>query len=349
MARVWWVTGPVLVALIAVVSVVASIQLPYITLSPGSARSANAEIRIPKRIAHTSKGGVLFLTVSVRQPTGLEAILGVLDRDVEVDPLKVITGGQSQAKNEKFNLALMHDSKEKATKVALEKLGYKVMQKPIGAVISDIDPKVPAFEILTPGDTVIGAGSKRVQTADELVAFLRTYRPGEQVPMKIRSVTDSAIRSVQVPTVKRPGDPKRAFLGVSLETNFAFVFPVKVDVNSGDVGGPSAGLAYTLAIIDQLTPGSLTGGKKVAVTGTMELDGSVGEVGGVHQKTIAAIAAGAELIIVPTGEYPDAKSASRGRIRVEKADTLDQALRILDSVGGNGAKIGRPGAAPAGQ
>ena len=83
-----------LVALIACVSVVASIQLPYIALSPGSARSANAEVRVAKRYAHSSKGGVLFLTVSVRQATGLEALLGVLDKDVEVDPLKVITGGQ---------------------------------------------------------------------------------------------------------------------------------------------------------------------------------------------------------------------------------------------------------------
>ena len=88
---------------------------------------------------------------------------------------------------------------------------------------------------------------------------------------------------------------------------------MKVTVNSGDVGGPSAGLAYTLAIIDQLTPGSLTGGNTVAVTGTMELDGHVGEVGGVHQKTLAAIDAGATLMIVPTGEYPDAKSARQGQ------------------------------------
>ena len=162
--------------------------------------------------------------------------------------------------------------------------------------------------------------------------------------MKIRSISDGAIHSVRVPTVKRPGAPTRAFLGVSLQTLFTFEFPVKVSVNSGDVGGPSAGLAYTLAIIDQLTPGSLTGGKTVAVTGTMELDGSVGEVGGVYQKTLAAIGAGATLMLVPTGEYRDAIHAARGRIRVEKADSLDQALRILDSVGGNGATLGKPGA-----
>ena len=82
----WWVAGPVLIALITSVSVVASIQLPYISLSPGSARSANAARPVPKRLLRASKGGVLFTTVSVRQATGLEALLGVLDDDVEVDP-----------------------------------------------------------------------------------------------------------------------------------------------------------------------------------------------------------------------------------------------------------------------
>ncbi len=343
-ARVWWVAGPVLVALIAAVSIVASIRLPYITLSPGSARSANAQIRVAKPLLHGSKGNILFTTVSVRQPSGFETFLGVLDDDVEVDPLTVITGGQSQDKNEKFNLQLMHDSKEIATKVALEKLGYKVVQKPIGAVITDIDPKLPSFDSLTPGDTVIQAGGKPVLTSDALVAILRTVRPGDKVPMKVRPLDDSEIRSVRVATVKRPGEPTRAFLGVSLQTRPEFHFPVKVTVNSGQVGGPSAGLAFTLAIIDQLTPGSLTGGKTVAVTGTIDLDGTVGEVGGVHQKTLAAIGAGATLMITPSGEYRDAISASRGRIRVEKADTLDQALRVLDRVGGNASSIGKPGA-----
>ena len=111
----------------------------------------------------------------------------------------------------------MHDSKEKATKVALEKLGYKVGQKPIGAVISDIDPKLPAFDTLTPGDTVIEVDSKPVRTRPVLIAVLRTHRPGDKIAMKVRSITDGEIHPVRVPTVKRPGDPKRAFLGVSLE------------------------------------------------------------------------------------------------------------------------------------
>lgn len=347
-ARVWWVAGPLLAVLIAAISYTAAIPLDYLTLSPGSARSANAQVRVPRSLAHRAKGNILFTTVSVRQPSGIEALLGVFDDDVEVDPRKVITGGQSQDRNEKFNLQEMQDSKEVATKVALEKLGYKVGQKAVGAVITDIDPKLPSFDSLTPGDTVIQADGKPVRTSDALVAILRTHVPGDKVAMKVRPLDNSGIRSVRVATVKRPGDPKRAFLGVSLQTRPQFQFPVKVTVSSGDVGGPSAGLAFTLAIIDQLTPGNLTGGKVVAVTGTIQADGSVGEVGGVHQKTLAAIHEGATLMIVPTGEYHDAVTASRGRIRVEKADTVDEALRVLDKIGGNAGSIGTPGASASG-
>ncbi len=85
-------------------------------------------------------------------------------------------------------------------------------------------------------------------------------------------------------------------------------FPVDVKIDPGAVSGPSAGLAFTLTIIDELTPGSLTGGKKVAVTGTMDLGGNVGEVGGVPQKTAAALDAGAKLFLVPTPEVAQAKA-----------------------------------------
>ena len=76
-------------------------------------------------------------------------------------------------------------------------------------------------------------------------------------------------------------------------------FPLKIKIATGDVSGPSGGLAFALTIIDDLTPGNLTGGKKIAVTGTIEPDGTVGDVGGVAQKTVAARAAGARLMIVP--------------------------------------------------
>jgi PDZ domain-containing protein len=108
-----------------------------------------------------------------------------------------------------------------------------------------------------------------------------------------------------------------------------------IEIDTGKVGGPSAGLAFTLAILDRLTPGSLTGGDRMAVTGTIELDGTVGPVGGVDHKTEAAISEGAEVFLVPPEEFEQAKKAARGRIKIEQVQTLDDALAALVAHGGD--------------
>jgi PDZ domain-containing protein len=112
-----------------------------------------------------------------------------------------------------------------------------------------------------------------------------------------------------------------------------YTFPVQIDINTQRVGGPSAGLAFALAIIDDLTPGSLTGGKRVAVTGTISPDGKVGPVGGVQQKAITAKTNDVQLMLVPKSEVKDAK-AGAGDVRVVGVDTIDEALRALEQVGG---------------
>lgn len=341
--RVWWIAGPVLALTLVAVVLAASVRLPYISLAPGSARSVESLVAVKGRRSGLNDD-ILFLTVSVRRTTGIEAFLGWLDDDVEVDPEKVITGGQSENKSEKFNQQLMTTSKETATKVALEKLGYKVVQAPAGAVVTDVDPRLPVFRSLTPGDTVIEADGRSVQTSDDLVAILRTHRPGDTVKMRVRPLDGRTPRAVSAFTVPRPGEPQRAILGISLETRQVFHFPIKVSIDSGRVGGPSAGLAFTLAVLDRLTPGRLTGGQKVAVTGTINADGLVGPVGGVHQKTIAAIRAGAKFMLVPPDEYRDARDAARGRLRVMKVASLDEALRVLAPLGGNAGTLGKPGA-----
>ncbi len=111
-------------------------------------------------------------------------------------------------------------------------------------------------------------------------------------------------------------------------------FPVEVTIDPGQVTGPSAGLAFTLTIIDEMTPGSLTGGKKVAVTGTMDLDGNVGEVGGVPQKTAAALDAGAKLMLVPPPELKQARDRAGDSMKVVGVRTIDDALRALRQNGG---------------
>jgi PDZ domain-containing protein len=112
-----------------------------------------------------------------------------------------------------------------------------------------------------------------------------------------------------------------------------YTFPVEVEIDTARVGGPSAGLAFTLAIIDDMTPGSLTGGKRVAVTGAIDVDGRVGIVGGVEQKAITARTNRVQLMLVPKGEVRDARRGA-GEVRVVGVDTIDEALAALQSAGG---------------
>jgi PDZ domain-containing protein len=136
-----------------------------------------------------------------------------------------------------------------------------------------------------------------------------------------------AERAATAPTAGTP------CLGITTQAFVSYQFPIHVQINTERVGGPSAGLAFTLAIIDELTPGSLTGPKPVAVTGAIAPDGSVGEVGGVEQKAITARTNGVELMIVPKREVKDARRGA-GNVRVVGVSTVDQALIALRGAGG---------------
>ena len=127
----------------------------------------------------------------------------------------------------------------------------------------------------------------------------------------------------------------RAYLGVEIETWQDFTYPFAVTIDTSDIGGPSAGLAMTLGIIDALEGGDLTGGAVVAATGTIDPSGAVGDVGGVAQKTVAVERAGAKAFLVPPEEYGVAKSAAGSGLRVYAVSSLDQALGVLRRLGGH--------------
>jgi len=146
-------------------------------------------------------------------------------------------------------------------------------------------------------------------------------------------------REVQVVLGARESDSSKGFLGVSTFTrDLSFKFPVQISIDSGQVGGPSAGLAFTLGILDVMTPGSLTGGLKISTTGTMAIDGTVGPIGGIHQKVMASRRAGVQLMLVPASEVDEARKYA-GDLRIEPVETLDQALEILTTVGGGNSVL----------
>ncbi|CAN5795843.1 SepM family pheromone-processing serine protease [soil metagenome] len=339
-SRLWWVTGPLLMALLAVIVVTAARPVPYIALRPGTARSVEPLVTLsalsggPRPNVEKPTDDLLFVTVSSRQPSGIEALWYSRDRTAEVVPEKIINGTQTPQQNRTFNLQLMTDSKDKAAKVALERSGFDVKVSYTGAVITDQSPDLPSSKVLQPSDTIVEADGKAIKTPDDLVGVIAAHEPGQTIALRVDRLDPAGTVDVEAELAKNPKTGK-ALLGVSLDARPKYTFPIKVDIDSGLVGGPSAGLAFTLALIDQLSPGDLTGDRTVAVTGTINLDGSVGPVGGVVQKTEAAIRAGATVFIVPNDEYADATKAARGRLKVRQVADVDQALKILRELGGD--------------
>jgi PDZ domain-containing protein len=322
------------VFLMALVSAALFIRLPYYTLSPGSSRATEPLISVQDAPTYEDGGAIDFLTVSLRQATAAELIAAWTDSAVEVESEEDLFGKQSESENHDINVRMMADSKDAATYQALTRLGYAVTSTGTGAVVASVQPDGPANGVLTRGDVIVAVQGAPIMLNSELVAALGSGTPGSLIELAVQNFDGSDPRSIEVRLGARPDDPARGYLGISAFTrDLTFDFPVTVTINSGAVSGPSAGLAFTLGILDVLSPGSLTGGLHIATTGTMDLNGTVGPVGGVHQKVVAARRSGAELMLVPASELDEARRYA-GNLRIEPADSLDQALAVLATVGG---------------
>ncbi|MEI7593565.1 MAG: PDZ domain-containing protein [Actinomycetes bacterium] len=339
----WWIVAIVAVLVIlAAVLAAAFIKVPYFLLSPGSVRETETLIEVQGAPTYPIDGEVGFTTVTVQSATALNWALAKFDDSVTIVPEELILGKQSHDENLQANIQMMSDSKEIASAVALTQLGYKVSLTGTGAFIVEVPDDSPSKGLLTAGDTVVSVNGVSVTRSDELVATLGTYKPGDQVTLSVQPYRADGTRVSEDRVVTlgaRPNDASKAYLGVSSVTRDPkYDLPVQISVDSGSVGGPSAGLAFTLGIMDVMTEGSITGGHKIATTGTIEPNGHVGEVGGVHQKTIAVRDSGAELFLVPRSEFDEAEKYA-GSLRVEPVDSIDDALRILATFGGGSEVI----------
>ena len=317
------------------------IKVDYVTLVPGSARDTEPLVVVAGTDDFPSDGEILYTTVRVRQePNVFEYILAKFDDDAEILPAQQVLGDLSPEENREVNLQLMSDSKAIAIAVALEQLGYDTITSD-GVVVADVVPGTAADGILELGDTVLSVNGDPVPTALDLIAVLRTHSPGSTLTFEIQRWETNVIEEIDVVMGAREDDESAAFLGIGPQDRVSLLgeLPLDVEIDSGSVGGPSAGLAFTLAILDQLTPGELTGDNDVAVTGTIAFDGRVGPVGGVVQKTAAVRELGLRYFIVPASLGEETLTAMRARagddLEIIPVDTLEEALAALRRIGGD--------------
>lgn len=341
----------------------------YFTFSPGTAPSITtssqcraaqeggdltlpngapcARLDVPPGKAHQVDGGLYMVDVLVGPSTPLDYLLGklgILGDGAQLISSGAVLGATPRAQLGCQNTQQMQGSTSAAAVVAIRRLGYKVTENDLGAQLYQVQPGSPAAAAgLQCADVIVGVNGTQVHTSDQLVSVLQAHKPGDRISLTVnRQDSRGATRTVDLTarlegTPSLPGltaNPNKAFLGIVAQTDVTFKFPFDVNVAVGNIGGPSAGLALTLGLIDVLSGGHLTGGHRVAATGTISLDGTVGDVGGVKQKTVAVRRAGADVFFVPVSELAAARSEA-GSMKVYAVSSLDQALQILKSMGGS--------------
>jgi PDZ domain-containing protein len=317
--------------LAALLPVAALVRFPYYVLSPGDATAVEPLIQVQGAQSYRHPGSILFTTVSLAGDVNAYALLhGWLSSNDEVVSRDAITGGTPTRTYNQQNVQAMTDSKTAATKVALERLGYKVPASGDGAVVVQVVAGSPAEGILRVGDVITAVDGAPVSFDEQSVAAVHRHKPGDVIAFTVSRGGQS--QPIQVHAADDGHGVAK--IGVALQTkNLRYDFPVQVAIDTGKVAGPSAGLAFTLALLDDLASGDITGGKKVAVTGTIDVNGAVGPVGGVAQKTAAARHAGAVAFLVPPEEEKDARRHA-GPMRILVVRTLDDALNALQQLGG---------------
>lgn len=302
---------------------------------PGTALSTSDRIETNGIDVFDPEGEIMLLTVSIDADLSVvDWLLSAVDDSIELRSRDSVYGDRSNQQQREHNRALMDSSKDVATIVALEYLGVNAADYKGVAFVEPV-PDGPADGVLKATDVILSIDGEPVTTVASLRAVLADLEPGTAVSVRVADFNTGAERDVPLTLGAHP-DSGGAFIGVSgvVERFERLALPFDVDISSGAVGGPSAGLAFALVVLDVLTPGELTGGKRVAVTGSIRLDGSVGDVGGVAQKAVAARNAGAEIIIVPEALVDDAVSTAPD-IPVVGVATLDDAVEVLAAAGGD--------------
>ena len=364
----WRIFGGVMGGLL-VAAIIAgmSVRLPYYSLSPGSVYDTIERVEAPGDLVSIPTGEIGFVTVSqTANITPFQWLDAKLDNNVRIQHEDEIRGDQTADELREADLRRMQVSKNAAVVVALRKLGFDLVITPIGIEVAQVFDCTAADGTLGTGDLIVGLNGQEVRDSESLIRALGQVAVGDKIDLVVERIDPSnPTQSMRTDMVTLTlgsadaaclpddvrADESRAFIGIGTLPIVDEEFPIEVDVRTGTVSGPSAGLAFTLAIMDVLSEGELTNGLHIVATGTIDRDGNVGPVGGIHQKTVAAERSGADLFLVPkccedfvsreTGEPLDLPSNFEEALMyaddmvVIGVDNIDEALIAIGELGGD--------------
>ncbi len=331
---------------------------PYAQV-PASAEPVDDRIEfgeLPEGVErYEPNGDFYFVTVTAPKQSLLSWFAGKGDPAIQLLTYEDKYGVRTPTQQREIALQQMRTASQEAQYVALSAAGYEpeislgdvVVQQVLCMTTADDGECIeyfPSDEQIDPSDTILEADGVTLNSVEDLSEVLADKAPGDEVDLLIDRPDEGEL-DVTVELAASPDDPDRTIIGFVPFDTREVTLPFEVSIDTGPIGGPSAGLAFTLALIDELTPGDLTGGRNVAVTGTIGLDGSVGAIGGLPQKANAVLQHGVEVFLVPASQAELAEGNEDLRQRLDDAGhhsveiipvaTLDEALDALEALGGD--------------
>jgi len=306
-----------------------AVDLPYVGWSPGPISEAIDAIVIEEGLeSYTPEGELLVLTVVSQPLNAYELLIAILDPAVDVyDRAAVRIEGETDEEYRTRQLGLMDGAVQRALTIAFDRVGLDPGD--VRFRIESVFGQYPAAAVLEPGDFVLDVEGVPMDSIDVIRQELEDREPGDVVTLTIER--DGVVQELDVElaeTTDEDSGETRTIVGITIGP---FVDP-PADIDTNNVGGPSAGMMYTLALIDLLSEGDLTKGHVIAGTGTIEADASVGGIGGIRQKVVAAEAAGASHMLVPQSNYDEALTADRRAIELVSVGTIDDALAFFEAL-----------------
>lgn len=318
---------------------------------PADAQPVEPRLSIDGPTTYGGNGQVLFVTVRTPELSMLEWWVGrenpAVDPKSYADLFATETPQQQNTRGQRD----MRTAKETAEFVALKRLGFDAKLTPGEVIVDQLvclkasdDGRscaqfAPSDKLLDPGDKLVSVDGAKLSVVDDLFPVLANHKPGDKV--KIEYDRDGKPGSGEIELIAAPDEPTRTIIGFVPSDTATISLPdnVKINIDTESIGGPSAGLAFTVTLIDQLSKGDLLGGKEIAITGTININGEVGAIGGLSSKASAVLQSGAKYFLVPTsqGEADIAKAREvvGSKVEIIPVATLDEALAALARIGGD--------------
>jgi PDZ domain-containing protein len=301
------------------------VPLPFFSFGPGPAREVVPLIHVDGAPTFRSSGRLVMTTIRFTQVTALGALVAWIDPEAKVVDEKVVyPPGLSPPEEERRAISQMDQSKIDAAAVVLSEVTDYPREHGPGALVEVVGPGCPADGRLFPGDLIVQISGEPVDSRREASRLIDAVPPDE--PIEFRVEADGEVHDVSLARGACPGSDG-PLIGILLVESF----PFEITIESGDVGGPSAGLMWAIGLYDLLTRGDLTAGRTIAGTGSIDLDGNVGPIGGILNKVVAARDAKADIMLVPRKNFGELRDVDAGDLTLIPVSTFREAVEALSS------------------